>query len=193
MDNQNSAQGSDGSKDLIESNSEPIVDSTAKPNSKTDSITKNKEPKATKKVPPNNFPSNVKSLLSTGIFDGVPVKYVSWSREKSLKGVIKGTGYLCSCDDCKESKALNAYEFERHAGAKTKHPNNHIYFGNGKTIYAVVQELKNTPQDMLFDAIQNVTGSAINQKNFRIWKASYQAATRELQRIYGKDEVVIPC
>ena len=130
-------------------------------------------------------------------------------------------------------QALNAYEFERHAGAKTKHPNNHIYFENGKTIYAVVQELKNTPQEMLFDSIQNVTGSTINQKNFRIWKgdeslvclvvkkldrqcilalvvmlyihiydaifsfsfplsASYQAATRELQRIYGKDEVIIP-
>ena len=125
-------------------------------------------------------------------------------------------------------QALNAYEFERHANCKTKHPNNHIYFENGKTIYAVVQELKNTPQEMLFDAIQTVTGCPINQKNFRSWKgnvliryliqllvtngidkymnmlshklflppffllASYQAATRELQRIYGKDEVAIP-
>lgn len=67
-------------------------------------------------------------------------------------------------------QALNAYDFERHAGAKTKHPNNHIYFDNGKTIYAVVQELKNTPQEVLFDVIQSVTGSPINQKNFRIWK-----------------------
>ena len=69
-------------------------------------------------------------------------------------------------------KALNAYEFERHAGAKTKHPNNHIYFENGKTVYAVVQELKSTPQEMLFYAIQNVTGSTINQKNFRAWKGN---------------------
>lgn len=30
------------------------------------------------------FPANVKSLLSTGIFDGVPVKYVSWSRDVSF-------------------------------------------------------------------------------------------------------------
>ncbi|KAF5959457.1 hypothetical protein HYC85_000666 [Camellia sinensis] len=126
------------------------------------------------------------------MLDGVPVKYVSWSREKNLKGIIKGTGYLCGCKDCKFTKALNAYEFERHAGCKTKHPNNHIYFENGKTIYAVVQELKSSPQEMLFEAIQNVTGSPINQKNFRIWKASYQAATRELQRIYGKDEVIVP-
>lgn len=75
-------------------------------------------------------------------------------------------------------QALNAYEFERHANCKTKHPNNHIYFENGKTIYAVVQELKNTPQEMLFDAIQNVTGSPINQKNFRIWKGNEEFFTQ---------------
>ncbi|KAF7133055.1 hypothetical protein RHSIM_Rhsim09G0163700 [Rhododendron simsii] len=134
---------------------------------KTKATPKSKEPKPPKKVAlNNNFPSNVKSLLSTGMLDGVPVKYVSWSRE-----------------------SLNAYELERHAGCKTKHPNNHIYFQNGKTIYAVVQELKNTPQEMLFEAIQTVTGSPINQKNFCTWKASYQAATRELQRIFGKDKL----
>ncbi|KAH1059540.1 hypothetical protein GLYMA_02G094400v4 [Glycine max] len=180
---QNSAQGMDSQNDLTETNTESLVNSIPKPNTKND-IVKNKEPKTTKKAPTNNFPSNVKSLLSTGIFDGVQVKYVSWSREKSLKGIIKGTGYLCSCDNCNQSKALNAYEFERHAGAKTKHPNNHIYFENGKTIYAVVQELKNTPQDMLFDAIQNVTGSTINQKNFRIWKEALRYA-----KVWGRDVV----
>ncbi|KAM5556288.1 hypothetical protein ABKV19_023934 [Rosa sericea] len=179
-----------GSDHPVETKMDAHVDDTVKVDSKTVNIPKVKEPK-TKKAPPNNFPSNVKSLLSTGMFDGIPVKYSSWSREKNLDGIIKGTGYLCSCADCNHSKPLNAYDFERHAGAKTKHPNNHIYFENGKTIYAVVQELKNTPQDMLFDAIQNVTGSQINQKNFRVWKASFQAASRELQRIYG-NEVAIP-
>ena len=48
------------------------------------STSKNKELKTSKKVPANNFPSNVKSLLSTGLLDGVPVKYVSWSREVRL-------------------------------------------------------------------------------------------------------------
>lgn len=67
-------------------------------------------------------------------------------------------------------QVINAYEFERHSGCKTKHPNNHIYFENGKTIYAVVQELRSTPQEILFEAIQNVTGSPINQKNFHNWK-----------------------
>ncbi|XP_062092713.1 uncharacterized protein LOC133798450 [Humulus lupulus] len=194
MSNQNSSQTLElsGQKISVEANVDSSVNGIPKADSQIDANPKNKEPKTVKKAPPNNFPSNVKSLLSTGMFDGVPVKYVSWSREKNLEGVIRGTGYLCSCDGCNNSKSLNAYEFERHAGCKTKHPNNHIYFANGKTIYAVVQELKNTPQEMLFDAIQKVTGSPINQKNFRVWKASYQAATRELQRIYGKDEVTIP-
>lgn len=48
--------------------------------SRTDGTLKNLEPK-TKKVTSNNFPANVKSLLSTGILDGIPVKYISWSRE----------------------------------------------------------------------------------------------------------------
>ncbi|KAJ4977617.1 hypothetical protein NE237_008397 [Protea cynaroides] len=159
----------------------------------TETVTKNKmELKMSKKVPPNNFPSNVKSLLSTGMLDGVTVKYISWSREKELRGVIKGSGYLCSCQSCNFSKALNAYEFERHAGCKTKHPNNHIFFENGKTIYGIVQELRSTPQNLLFEAIQTVTGSPINQKAFRMWKDSFEAATRELQRIYGKDELQQP-
>ncbi|KAK9126911.1 hypothetical protein Scep_015757 [Stephania cephalantha] len=192
-------------KELVEANKDIAVSTSqlaatvAEPAPKTKS-----EPKESKKLPPNNFPSNVRSLLSTGILDGVPVKYISWSRE-----------------------VLNAYEFERHAGCKTKHPNNHIFFDNGKTIYGIVQELRSTPQNMLFDAIQTVTGSPINEKSFRIWKGiqscktnhwlwllpdmvgqlfiiisilnliklifslseSFQAATRELQRIYGKDEI----
>ncbi|XP_057979471.1 uncharacterized protein LOC131165565 [Malania oleifera] len=191
---QSSGQASEGlsQQDMVQSNADPIVSKAPVAVPRADSATKHKEPKTPKKVPPNNFPSNVKSLLSTGMLDGVSVKYVSWSREKNLRGIIKGTGYLCGCTECNLSKSLNAYEFERHAGCKTKHPNNHIYFENGKTIYAVVQELKSTPQEMLFEAIQSVTGSPINQKNFRVWKASYQAATRELQRIYGKDEVVMP-
>ncbi|KAF5176192.1 N-lysine methyltransferase [Thalictrum thalictroides] len=145
------------------------------------------ELKVSKKMPPNSFPSNVRSLLNTGMLDGVPVKYVSWQHEKELIGIIQGTGYMCGCESCNYSKVINAYEFEKHAGTKTKHPNNHIYFDNGKTVYTIVQELKSTPHNMLFEAIQNCTGSVINQKAFNSWKVSFQAATRELERIYGKD------
>ncbi|KAL3358057.1 hypothetical protein AABB24_015282 [Solanum stoloniferum] len=186
---QSSGQQSDivAGKRLVESNAD-IVTSAAQMAGSKEFISKKEEQKATKKPHSNSFPSNVRSLLSTGMLDGVPVKYIAWSREE-LRGIIKGSGYLCGCQSCNFSKAINAYEFERHAGCKTKHPNNHIYFENGKTIYGIVQELRNTPHDLLFEVIQTITGSSINQKSFRIWKESFLAATRELQRIYGKDEV----
>lgn len=178
-----------GAKELDAPSTTPTVNITQVQKTKPDSSTKTKsESKPTRKEAPNSFPSNVRSLIATGMLDGVPVRYVSVSREE-LRGIIKGSGYLCGCQSCNYSKALNAYEFERHAGCKTKHPNNHIYFENGKTIYQIVQELRSTPESLLFDAIQTVTGSPINQKAFRIWKESFQAATRELQRIYGKEEL----
>ncbi|XP_056176088.1 uncharacterized protein LOC115670245 [Syzygium oleosum] len=174
----------DGRKQVAASN----VNVTRVVKSRSDFVSKNKpESKPSRKEAPNSFPSNVRSLISTGMLDAVPVKYVSVSREE-LRGIIKGSGYLCGCQSCNYSKVLNAYEFERHASCKTKHPNNHIYFENGKTIYQIVQELRSTPESILFDTIQTVFGAPINQKSFRIWKESYQAATRELQRIYGKEE-----
>ncbi|CAI9755445.1 unnamed protein product [Fraxinus pennsylvanica] len=189
--NQSSAQPSGAlqQRDFVKY---PSINSVSACTSGSRSGSNNKEKKKIIKVPSNDFPSNVKILLSTGILEGVPVKYISWSREKDLRGVVKGTGYLCGCKECKLSKVTNAYEFEKHAGCKTKHPNNHIYFENGKSIYAVVQELKSTPQDMLFATIENVTGSPVNQKNFQSWKASYQAANLELQGVYnGKDLMVM--
>ncbi|XP_057956113.1 uncharacterized protein LOC131149572 isoform X2 [Malania oleifera] len=187
-------------KELNASDANAVMSATLAAKSRPESISKNKsEFKMPKKEAPNSFPSNVRSLISTGMLDGVPVKYVSLSRQE-LRGIIKGSGYLCGCQSCNLSKVchtpvstllkvLNAYEFERHAGCKTKHPNNHIYFENGKTIYQIVQELRSTPESKLFDAIQTVFGAPINQKSFRIWKESFLAATRELQRIYGKDEM----
>ncbi|XP_016488367.1 uncharacterized protein LOC107808368 isoform X2 [Nicotiana tabacum] len=187
---QSSVQTSEthGDKQLDGSNANAVDISSQTSKSTHDSMPKNKiECKSAHKGAPNSFPSNVRSLVSTGMLDGVPVKYVLSPQE--LRGIIKGSGYLCGCQPCNYSKVLNAYEFERHAGCKTKHPNNHIYFENGKTIYQVTQELRSTPQSLLFNAIQTVTGSPINQKAFRIWKESFQAATRELQRIYGKEEL----
>uniref|UniRef100_A0A2P2K6B5 Uncharacterized protein MANES_09G086500 n=1 Tax=Rhizophora mucronata TaxID=61149 RepID=A0A2P2K6B5_RHIMU len=176
-------------KELIKTSCDELLSTSHITSCESGNLSRKKEdPKMSKKTPANNFPSNVRSLLSTGMLDGVPVKYIAWSREKQLHGVIKGSGYLCSCQTCNFSKVINAYEFERHADCKTKHPNNHIYFESGKTVYGIVQELRSTPQNMLFDVMQTITGSPINEKSFRLWKESFLAATRELQRIYGKDE-----
>ncbi|KAJ1379434.1 Jas TPL-binding domain [Sesbania bispinosa] len=157
-------------KELDASNSDAVASTPQVATVKSGTVSKNKQEfKTTRKEAPNSFPSNVRSLISTGMLDGVPIKYVSVAREE-LRGIIKGSGYLCGCQSCNHSKVLNAYEFERHAGCKTKHPNNHIYFENGKTIYQIVQELRSTPESLLFDTIQTVFGSPINQKAFRNWK-----------------------
>lgn len=55
-------------------------------------VHKSKDSKTAKKgsssTSTNTFPSNVKSLLSTGMFDGVTVKYYSWSREVSFPSLL---------------------------------------------------------------------------------------------------------
>lgn len=130
---------------------------------------------------PNSNPtfgifSTARSLLSTGIFDGIPVKYYSTCRRKSLRGVIKRNRYLCGCKLCKGRKEQIATKFERHAGCNTYHPNNHIHFENGMTITQVLQELRRTPRNEIVDEIRRVTGSPINETRFSHWLAAYNAA-----------------
>lgn len=43
----------------------------------------------------------------------------SYVWQKNLKGVIKGTGYLCSCDDCDKSKVNILYYFSDSLGKST--------------------------------------------------------------------------
>lgn len=123
-------------KDLDTSNANAAASNTRVAKSKPESVSKNKqEVKTARKEAPNSFPSNVRSLISTGMLDGVPVKYVSLAREvcslesfcsfchlfvyrvcnllilcaecqKELRGIIKGSGYLCSCQSCNYSKVI---------------------------------------------------------------------------------------
>ncbi|CAA3000714.1 Histone acetyltransferase [Olea europaea subsp. europaea] len=133
-----------------------------------------KELKMSKKVIPENYPTNVKKLLSTRILEGAKVKYISISRERETPGIIKDDGYLCGCSICNFSKVVSAYEFELHAGSKTRHPNNNIYLENGKPIYSIIQELKAAPLSILDDVIKDVAGSSINEEYFQVWKANLQ-------------------
>ncbi|XP_010529847.1 PREDICTED: uncharacterized protein LOC104806575 isoform X3 [Tarenaya hassleriana] len=130
--------------------------------------------KTAKKIASGNFPSNVKKLLSTGILEGARVKYISSPPVRELQGMIHTCGYLCGCTTCNFSKILSAYEFEQHAGAKTRHPNNHIFLENGRPIYNLIQELKTAPLDVLYEVIRNVAGSALNEKGFQTWKENFQ-------------------
>ncbi|CAA2994244.1 Hypothetical predicted protein [Olea europaea subsp. europaea] len=71
------------SKKAVDVQNANITMSTSQaPKSRPDSTSKNKsETKPSRKEAPNSFPSNVRSLIATNILDGVPVRYVSVSRE----------------------------------------------------------------------------------------------------------------
>ncbi|KAF3454212.1 hypothetical protein FNV43_RR04659 [Rhamnella rubrinervis] len=137
----------------------------------------NLELKMSKKVVPGSYPTNVKKLLSTGILDGARVKYVSGTPEKELQGIISGGGYLCGCSLCNFSRVLSAYEFEQHAGVKTRHPNNHIYLENGRPIYSIIQELKTAPLSILDEVIKDTAGTSVNEEYFRIWRGTLQQSS----------------
>ncbi|KAL4309092.1 hypothetical protein GQ457_01G017570 [Hibiscus cannabinus] len=153
----------------------------------------NSELKMSKKVVPN-YPTNVKKLLGTGILDGARVKYISISMERVLDGIIHAGGYLCGCTFCNFSKVLSAYEFEQHAGAKTRHPNNHIYLENGKPIYSIIQELKTAPLSILDSVMKDVAGTSINEDSFQDWKASLQQSNVNVQaeKIYNMKPPTLP-
>ncbi|ESQ45117.1 hypothetical protein EUTSA_v10010118mg [Eutrema salsugineum] len=130
--------------------------------------------KTSKKIVSSNFPSNVKKLLLTGILEGARVKYISTSPVYELDGIIHSGGYLCGCTACNFTKVLGAYEFEKHADRKTKHPNNHIFLENGRSVYSIIQELKIAPADVLEECIRKVVGSALSEEGFQAWKESFQ-------------------
>lgn len=67
-------------------------------------------------------------------------------------------------------QVLSAYEFEMHAGGKTRHPNNHIYLENGNPIYRIIQELKTAPLSQLEEVVKDVAGSSINEQYLEAWK-----------------------
>ncbi|XWS55711.1 hypothetical protein CRYUN_Cryun09bG0023900 [Craigia yunnanensis] len=81
-------------KELVKSNVDVLVSTGNITASGAEVSRKKEEPKQSKKVPSNNFPSNVKSLLATGMLDGVPVKYIAWSREVNLISCVLLLVYL---------------------------------------------------------------------------------------------------
>lgn len=78
-----------GKKEVDVLNGNANVSTTQTPKHKVDSAPKNKpESKPARKEAPNSFPSNVRSLIATGMLDGVPVRYISVSREVHLINLV---------------------------------------------------------------------------------------------------------
>lgn len=76
----------------------------------------------------------------------------------------------CSDDLDLFKQVVSAYEFELHAGSKTRHPHNHVYLENGKPIYCIVEELKSAPLSAVDTVIKAVAGSSVNEDYYQIWK-----------------------
>lgn len=128
--------------------------------SSTMTPSKKMELKMSKKIALNKFPSNVRDLLGTGLLEGYPVKYLVYvGKQYGLEGVIKGNGILCSCNFCKGSRVVSAYNFEMHAGSTKKHPSDYIFLENGKSLRDVLKACTSAPLDMLESAIQNAAGA----------------------------------
>ncbi|KAK7261284.1 hypothetical protein RIF29_27593 [Crotalaria pallida] len=117
------------------------------------------------------FPSVLKELLTTGMLEGLQVKYVRGSKalarrpgDKGLRGVISGIGVLCYCDACNGVKVVSPNAFELHAGSGNKRPPEHIYLENGKTLRDVMNACLG-PLDSLEEDIQKVLGGFTMKKS----------------------------
>ncbi|KAK1286751.1 hypothetical protein QJS10_CPB20g00987 [Acorus calamus] len=113
---------------------------------------------------------NVKTLLSTGLLEGISVRYIHHGRNKELPGIIKGVDYCCGCTECNFNQVFSARKFEAHAGSKSSHSNNHIFLKNGKSLHNVVKKLGDLSLESIGEVIEGVIGERPNFECYEAWK-----------------------
>ncbi|KAH9660466.1 PHD-type domain-containing protein [Citrus sinensis] len=115
------------------------------------------------------FYSKLKNFLESGILEGMSVMYIRGSKVKGpgvsgLRGVVKGSGISCFCDDCKGNQVVTPAVFELHAGSSNKRPPEYIYLENGKTLRDIMNVCKDSPLATLEKAVRMVLGSSSMKK-----------------------------
>ncbi|XP_076950113.1 uncharacterized protein LOC143622992 [Bidens hawaiensis] len=100
---------------------------------------------------------NLRSVLETGVLEGVRVSYNFDVEGKNLQGIIKGVGILCSCSLCVGTKVIPPSQFELHACKQYRHAIKHIRLENGKSLLEVIEICK--ASDSVEAALQNVISS----------------------------------
>ncbi|KAH9700304.1 PHD-type domain-containing protein [Citrus sinensis] len=115
------------------------------------------------------FYSKLKNFLESGILEGMSVMYIRGSKVKGpgvtgLRGVVKGSGISCFCDDCKGNQVVTPAVFELHAGSSNKRPPEYIYLENGKTLRDIMNVCKDSPLETLEKAVRMVLGSSSMKK-----------------------------
>ncbi|KAJ7002058.1 hypothetical protein NC653_012206 [Populus alba x Populus x berolinensis] len=116
------------------------------------------------------FPTKLKDLLDSGILEGQKVKYLRGAKvrgpgEKGLHGMVRESGILCFCDDCKGKEVVTPTIFVLHAGSSNKRPPEYICLENGNTLCDVMNACKNSSLDTLDEAIRLSTGFSPSKKS----------------------------
>ncbi|KAI9396997.1 hypothetical protein POPTR_004G217600v4 [Populus trichocarpa] len=116
------------------------------------------------------FPTKLKDLLDSGILEGQKVKYLRGAKvrgpgEKGLHGMVRESGILCFCDDCKGKEVVTPAIFVLHAGSSNKRPPEYICLENGNTLCDVMNACKNSSLDTLDEAIRLSTGFSPSKKS----------------------------
>ncbi|XP_059296289.1 uncharacterized protein LOC132049482 isoform X1 [Lycium ferocissimum] len=144
------------------------------------------EMKMSKKISITGIPTTVKELFETGLLEGYPVFY-SGKKGIPLRGTIKDTGILCSCDLCKGTRVVPPSKFEIHACNSYRRASEYICLENGKSLLDVVKECRKGSLKTLEETIQSVIGPFPVKRSLicRDCKGSFVAT------LAGKDEQ--PC
>ncbi|KAL3597861.1 hypothetical protein D5086_009498 [Populus alba] len=107
---------------------------------------------------------------SRSILEGQKVKYLRGAKvrgpgEKGLHGMVRESGILCFCDDCKGKEVVTPTIFVLHAGSSNKRPPEYICLENGNTLCDVMNACKNSSLDTLDEAIRLSTGFSPSKKS----------------------------
>ncbi|XP_016475395.2 uncharacterized protein LOC107797055 [Nicotiana tabacum] len=142
------------------------------------------EMKMSKKISITGRPTTVRELFETGLLEGYPVFYNGGKKGIPLRGTIKDTGILCSCDLCNGTRVVPPSKFEIHACNSYRRASEYICLENGKSLLDVVKECKKGSLKTLEETIQSVIGPVPVKKNLicRNCKGSFVAT------LAGKDE-----
>ncbi|XP_009796874.1 uncharacterized protein LOC107831397 isoform X2 [Nicotiana tabacum] len=142
------------------------------------------EMKMSKKISITERPTTVRELFETGLLEGYPVFYNGGKKGIPLRGTIKDTGILCSCDLCNGTRVVPPSKFEIHACNSYRRASEYICLENGKSLLDVVKECKKGSLKTLEETIQSIIGPVPVKKNLICpnCKGSFVAT------LAGKDE-----
>ncbi|PHT37800.1 hypothetical protein CQW23_21373 [Capsicum baccatum] len=116
------------------------------------------EMEISKKISVVGRPTTVRELLETGLLEGYPVFYNGGKRGIPLRGTIKDTGILCSCNLCKGARVVLPGKFEIHACKAYKRASEYICLENGKSLLDVVKECRKGSLKKLEATIRSFIG-----------------------------------